>query len=601
MKSIFSKWYYFLGISFLTLSMISCQKDLSGDLPDIEPLPDLVSKIPSSVTGFVTDENNAAVQGASVRVGNITVTTDAFGYFAVYNTQVVKNAAVVTVTKPGYFKGIKTYIAEAGKSAFFRIKLIPKSTAGSFDAATGGTVSATGGLSILFPPNAIVNESSNAAYSGTVNVAVHWINPTAGDLVQVMPGDLRGLDEAGYLKILTTYGMAAVEMTGSGGELLQIASGSKATISFPIPGSITAAAPSSIPLWYFDETMGLWKQEGSAAKSGNNYVGEVSHFSFWNCDVPSNYVQFNCTVVNASGQPIPHVLVKISRVSNPNSAGFGYTDSSGYTGGAIPNNDQLLLEVFPDWNCNTAIYSQTFTTTNVNVSLGNLTVNNTSYIANLTGTVTDCNALPVSYGCVLVTVNQRCYRFAVSNNGTFDFNILMCSPSNTAQVIAEDLNNMQQGTALNLTLNAGSNPLGTLQACGTNTAQFINLTINGTNYALTAPADSIMQTGNSTTPPGGSPGGIYGFGGLSQDYISFSYNSAVPLTAGSTADLTSFYTNFVIDSFYIPAPILVNITEYGAPGTGFIAGNFTGTVQGSAPPPGGTYSVNCNFRVRRRY
>ena len=157
MKQINFKWLFPIAIAIITFGVISCQKDLSGDIPNNAPLPDLTSKVASTVSGFVTNENNTAVQGASVQVGNTTVTTDAFGYFSVYNTQVTKNAAVVTVTKAGYFKGIKTYIAETGKSAFFRIKLIPKSNAGSFDAATGGTVSATGGLSILFPANAVVN------------------------------------------------------------------------------------------------------------------------------------------------------------------------------------------------------------------------------------------------------------------------------------------------------------------------------------------------------------------------------------------------------------------------------------------------------------
>jgi hypothetical protein len=35
-------------------------------------------------------------------------------------------------------------------------------------------------------------------------------------------------------------------------------------------------------LWSFDEAKGLWKEEGQAIKTGSNYVGDVSHFSFWN-------------------------------------------------------------------------------------------------------------------------------------------------------------------------------------------------------------------------------------------------------------------------------------------------------------------------------
>lgn len=116
-----------------------------------------------------------------------------------------------------------------------------------------------------------------------------------------MPGDLRGISTDGSLKTLTTYGMAAVELTGALGELLQIAPGQKASLTMPIPVAILSNAPATIPLWSFDEAKGLWKEEGQAIKTGSNYVGDVSHFSFWNCDVPNNYVQFNCTVKNSDG------------------------------------------------------------------------------------------------------------------------------------------------------------------------------------------------------------------------------------------------------------------------------------------------------------
>ncbi|HRI25050.1 MAG TPA: hypothetical protein PLZ45_10250, partial [Ferruginibacter sp.] len=267
--------------------------------------------------------------GATVLVGSSTVITDKYGYFEAKNVQVIKEAAVVTATKAGYFKGIKTYIAKEGKAAFFRIKLIPKKTVGVITAAAGGTISQPNGLSIKLPAGGIINALTNTAYTGTVNIAAYWINPAANDLNRIMPGDLRGINTEGALQLLQTFGMAAVELTGSSGELLQIADGQKATLTLPIPSSLSAAAPASIPLWYFDESKGLWKQEGSATKTGNTYVGDVSHFSFWNCDVPSNFVQFNCTLKNSSGDPLPYALVKITVVGTNNSR-WGYTDSSGY-------------------------------------------------------------------------------------------------------------------------------------------------------------------------------------------------------------------------------------------------------------------------------
>ena len=111
---------------------ISCQKDLEGpDLitnPVIPLVPaDLTTKVTASIiSGFITDGNDVAVKDASVQIGTSTVLSDKYGYFEVRNIPVVQNAALVTVVKTGFFKGIKTFMAAPNKGAFFRIKLIPK-------------------------------------------------------------------------------------------------------------------------------------------------------------------------------------------------------------------------------------------------------------------------------------------------------------------------------------------------------------------------------------------------------------------------------------------------------------------------------------------
>ena len=582
-------------IAAMSFFIVSCQKELSGGgFTVTETPPDLTTKIASAVTGFVTDETNAAVEGATVQFGTSTTTTDKYGYFEFSNVQVVKNAAVLTVIKPGYFKGIKTYIAAENKSAFFRIKLLSKTAQGSFDAATGGTVTLTNGLSVSFPA-AAVKLAAGGTYTGQVTVAAQWINPAANDLINTMPGDLRGLDSLGLLKTLTTYGMAAVELTGSAGELLQVADGKKATLTFPIPSSLAGSAPANLPLWSFDETNGLWKQEGRAVKSGSNYVGEVSHFSFWNCDVPANYIQFNCTLHDAEGNAIPNALVKVSVVGTGN-AGYGYTDSSGYTGGAVPDNAQLLLEVFPNYNCGTAVYSQNFTTANSNVSLGVLTIPGTSTAtAHVTGTATTCANTPVTNGYVIMFQNNQYSRYELDNTGSFEFSYLLCNGAEQVNFIAEDAAAGEQSTPLSYTLNTGDNAVGNLQACGVTTEQFINYTQDGATHSYTSPTDSFFMYAN----PQSVPSSIYIFGmstisgGPNAPTVSLAFTDA-GIAAGSTQQLLSFGT----DSTQVTTPIDVNITEYGVIGQ-FIAGNFTGTLTG--PPPGNLpTNVTCSFRVRRQ-
>jgi hypothetical protein len=99
-----------------------------------------------------------------------------------------------------------------------------------------------------------------------------------------MPGALTGLDQSGAKVALGSLGMLAVELQSDNGEVLKIASGKTVEMQLAIPDEQLGKAPSTIPLWYFDDALGLWVHEGQATRQGNAYVAELPHFSYWNCD-----------------------------------------------------------------------------------------------------------------------------------------------------------------------------------------------------------------------------------------------------------------------------------------------------------------------------
>jgi len=586
---------FFISFLFTTSLFIGCEKADDGKFI-YGPYPDLSTQVKSSVNGFVTDENDQVVTLATVQVGAATFTTDKYGYFVATNVDVVKEAAVVTVSKTGYFKGIKTYMAEEGKSAFFRIKLIRKVNAGTVNAAAGGSVTLANGLSIILPANAVVNASTNAAYTGTVNVAAYWLNPTAADLSGIMPGDLRGINSNGKMQLLTTYGMAAVELTGSGGELLQMATGKKALLGFPIPSALLSSAPVTIPLWYFDEAKGLWKEEGTATKTGDNYVGEVSHFSTWNVDIPEDFVQFSCTLVDQNSQPIPYAFVKISRVSNPLSYGGYYSGISGYASGAVPKNSQLKLEVFSDNSCTaTAIYTQLFTTGSSNISLGTITLNNTATMLNVSGTATNCINTPLNAGLLILRLANRNYIYPISN-GTYHFNIAVCNAPATVSISTVDLGNQQASLPFSYTLNTGNNIISNIQSCGVLPSEYTYYTIDGTPFYQSSGGFYFRQSG------AGSPNNIDMFStshdpAMTIPHSGFSVVRPVILPPGS-ASLYSFsiYNNASGSPF--PNPITVNYTEYGNIGQ-YIGGSFAGTIRNNTTNT--IYNVTCSFRMKRSF
>ena len=584
-----------LVILLSTIIFVACKKtDSGGDGPN-PTAPDLVTKVNAPVvSGFVTDENNLPVINAPVQIGTSAVTTDKYGYFEARNVAVLKNAATVTVTRTGYFKGIKSFIATEGKSAFFRIKLIPKTIAGTVNAATGGTVVLANGMSVSLPGNSLINAATGALYTGAVNVAAYWIDPTSNEMYNIMPGDLRGINTNGNLQLLTTFGMTAVELSGTSGELLKIASGKKASLSLPIPSSILSAAPSTIPLWYFDEVYGLWKQEGSATKNAGNYIGDVTHFSFWNVDGATNYVQFSCTILNSTGAPIQNAFVKVSAVSNPQNAGFGFTDSTGFVSGVVPDNSQLNLEIYSDVLCTTTTYSQTFNTSNTNLSLGNIVVSNTNSIATVTGNITTCTNSPVTNGYILINTDGTYRRYPLSNTGSFSLNMLLCgNTANTVTLIAEDINNLQQSAPLTYTVNPGSNVVTGLQACGNTIDEFFNYTIDGINYSIPPPPAGYNSYYDN---PAGTIE-IYGLDHNNQNVwakvIFFNSNIGV----GTNQGLSHFSSQQCgSSSTFFNTSNGANITEFGAVGQ-YISGNFS--CQILMYPGTLTHDVSGNFRIKR--
>ncbi|MFN5620581.1 MAG: fibrobacter succinogenes major paralogous domain-containing protein, partial [Flavobacteriales bacterium] len=215
----------------------------------------------------------------------------------------------------------------------------------SFNAASGGQVSLEN-VTIDFTPGSIA--LNGQPYSGNVHVAINSIDPSdTWNMSQQMPGSLVGANGQQF-DVLRSLGMAGVELTDDSGQELQLLSGNTATVRFEVPASLQANAPSTIPLWHYSESQGYWVREGEAALNGNVYEGEVSHFSFWNCDIPAEAVMFTLTLLDdahgGSANPIEgaHVVIT-STVFGPRD---GYANSNGVVSGLIPANEVLEVNVY---------------------------------------------------------------------------------------------------------------------------------------------------------------------------------------------------------------------------------------------------------------
>jgi hypothetical protein len=588
-----------LRLFFLVLlgfSMATCQKDFQP-IPG-GPTDPVGINITATVAGRIIDEQGRPVQGAMVTAGSSNAMTDVNGMFQIKDATLKNKAALVKVSKIGYFGGSRTFMARQGQKHYVEIELLPMTVVGNIDANAGGTINVGNGSAITLPANGVVVDGSGSAYSGNVSVAMAWINPTSANLYTQMPGDLRGIDAAGRENTLQSFGMLGVELYGAAGQKLQIASGKKATLKFPLPTSIQAAAPSTIPLWSFDESTGLWKEEGTATKSGGVYVGDVSHFSFWNCDAAFLNVIFSATFKDQSGQPLVHRLIKLTRSGPTNGiilTTYGFTDSTGYVSGRIPQNETLLMEVLGSYQCAQAIFSQNIGpyAPSSNANLGIVTVNTGAASGfTVTGTAQNCSGSPVTNGFADVKVGWQTYRSPIVA-GAFSVNFAGCGATQAITYSVVDITAGQQSAPVAVTVNAGTNAVGVVTACGTSTQQYITYVLDGVTYNLASPADSMMayRVQQGTTAP-------YTVvnGGNGSSSINFDFNGAA--IGSFLLDGINVWAPTAMDSISVSTsnPIMVNVTEYGPP-SGFITGSFGGTLMGSSTP---THTIQCTFRVRRQ-
>lgn len=585
-------------------TFISCQREVndSGNgNTGTGGVDDNVTVI-AGVRGVVVDENNQPVQGATVKSGANTTTTDRYGVFRFNNIQLSKENGYVRVEKTGYFNGNRSFVTTAGRIHNVRIKLLPKSVTGTFAATAGGTITLASGGKVVLPANAITDAGGNV-YTGSVNVAMTWIDPTASNLPDIMVGDLRGVATDGQERGLATYGMLGVELTGGGGQSLKIATGKTAELNFPIPAAVAGNAPNTIDLWHFDEVKGRWIQEGTAVKSGNSYTAQVSHFSFWNCDAPFPLVNLCMRLVNAANsQPLINVQVRIKRPDG--SYSYGYTDSTGNLCGKVPKNEALVLQLMDQ--CNTVAYSRNIGPFSGDASLGTVSVTLPSAnTLTITGMLTNCTGGNVTNGAVVIYTDfGNSYSIPVTN-GNFAFTLVRCSAS-TLSFAAKgvDLANNQESILYNSYGTSGTVNIGTLQACGAGLSEYIEYIIDGVPYLwvdLGYP-DQIQTFDSVTTGPYPAKTLVHGHfviaGNAETTHFSFSHNNSpgtypvvgyikVTDRAGNMPRWTEILT---------PNPT-INITAMGPAGSGYIEGNFNLLMRD--PAPNSTRNILCTFKVQR--
>lgn len=456
-------------VLFLVFTLVNCSSNddnSSTNLPSDNFTENFGSVANRDFIGQVINESNQPIEGVEVKVGAVTKYTDARGIFVIKNAAVYEKFAYITAKKSGFINGSRTVVPNSG-STTVKIMMLSASVVATVASGTASVVPLSNGAKVSFDGN--FKTESGAAYSGSVKVMMHHLDPSDPTTKDKMPGSLLAQNNSGAQRILETFGMLNVELQDASGNKLQIVN--PTSIEMPISAFQLATAPTTIPLWYFDETLGYWKEEGSATKVGNKYVGTVNHFSWWNCDAPFPTVSLVVNVISANEAPMVGVRVELVVNSEGGSVTApGYTNAEGQVSGLIPANQTLTMNIYStNPACpNQIIYTQQIGPFSSNTVLPLVVVSasalNTTVVQ---GTLTNCDNTAVINGYIwLQSAGQ--FLYTQVTDGSFSFTVLSCSSAATSFTLEGLDFDTSKSTSLQTgTLNNQTVALGTLQACET--------------------------------------------------------------------------------------------------------------------------------------
>jgi len=503
------------------LILLSCQENGidTGGLQTTTPTEshfteNFGNEIAGDFLGKIIDKNMNPISSVAITIGNSVAITDTNGVFIIKDAIVYERFAFVKANKPGYIQGSRALIPVNGTNKV-TIMLLEDTIVGTVMSSSSETVMLTNGASVTL--NGAYVDENETAYSGAVSVIMHHLDPSDSTMQFQMPGMLYAEDTSFEENILESYGMLAVELRGSNGEKLNIATNSTAEISIPLDASLIPSAPSTIPLWYFDEEAGYWKEEGQATLVGNTYIGSVSHFSFWNTDANFPAVNLCINVTDENGNAITNQLITLthSNTNYPYPTSYGYSNEDGQVCGLIPSNETLVLNAYKYDICGSnIIFTLNIGPFAIDSEIDIVIPNNNDIISEtVIGNFSNCNGDAITNGYVQLTYGNQTF-IDIVENGIFEISLLRCVDETSFTIQAFDYDNLQTIGVINYTFSTPLTDLGNLTSCNTIT-EFIQYSIDdgateevfifdnfsadflATNYLTNGPKISIFGGGTN--------------------------------------------------------------------------------------------------------
>lgn len=596
------KLYKLLLVFIILFSIISCDneplvptRDIEEEVINPNPGPTGIdisetfgTETQRSFLGTVIDVNENPISNVNIRIGNSLASTDDNGVFIINDATVNENFGYITASKFGYIQGSRAVVPTTGTNKV-TIMLLEATIVGSTSSGTQATINLPNGASVTLSGDYI--KEDGLPYQGNVDVILHHLDPTDPNMENQMPGMLFAANTNNEAQILKSFGMLAIELKGTNGETLNLAENTTAQIIVPVAPELLADAPSTIPLWYFDEEVGYWKEEGEAQLTGNQYIGTVSHFSFWNYDIPIDFIKLCIEVVDENNNPLVNHTVNLTTVNYGTVTST--TNSYGQVCGFVPSGGIFTADLLGYGVCNDQIiYTEALGTLSSDASITIVIPYSPNLISEtVTGSFQNCDGQIVSDGYVVLTSSGQQYLDQVVN-GNFEVNFLRCLQNDTFSVQAYDYNTYQSTEEINFGFTTPTTNLGVLNACD-DVTEFITYQIGNNDpitYFTNINASSLdyaydpFSTYIRTYQPAPAPLTSYLFSIYLPHQIvgSFDYDS----TNSGVRIIIRDANGYDVDIDYLYT-ITVNVTSHGVVGQ-YVDINFSGTFGNTEEPISGT-------------
>jgi len=316
MRSILHVGKWLLVLIAASGLLAGCGGGGGGDAPPAPPTPPAQT---GTVSGLVVSSaSGAPLAGATVRVGAVSTTSAADGRYTLAG--VAAGAALVEFSATDHARSFANATVVVNETARADARLTPVGARATLAAASGGTVGVPGTPAQVVLPAAGLVDRNGAAFNGPVTVELTPIDPAADP--GNMPGEL-STRSGNTVQPIESFGALAVTLQDAAGNRLNLASGRTATIRIPL-ATRSPNPPATVPLFFFDESAGTWKQEGTATLAGTApnqyYEGTVTHFTFWNADQVTETIFVRGCVQDLGGARVRDAEVE--------SEGIDYTGSA---------------------------------------------------------------------------------------------------------------------------------------------------------------------------------------------------------------------------------------------------------------------------------